>query len=63
MKSALGDLDVLLVFPSESQAMLVAVAGQNSGLHKKHGVYLDVVTVGVGPFDNETVCCGPLGYC
>lgn len=43
--------------------MLVAVAGQNSGLHKKHGVYLDVVTVGVGPFDNETVCCGPLGYC
>lgn len=48
-----GDLDVLLVFPSESQATLVTLAGQNSDLHKKHGVYLDVVTVATYPENYE----------
>jgi hypothetical protein len=32
-----GDLDILLVLPSESQATLVALAGRNSDLHQKHG--------------------------
>jgi len=48
-----GDLDVLLVFPSESQAGLVALAGQNSELRKKHDVYLDVVTVATCPENYE----------
>ena len=48
-----GDLDVLLVSPSESQATLVTLAGQNSELHKKHSVYLDVVTVATHPENYE----------
>ncbi len=48
-----GDLDVLLVLPSESQATLVMLAGRNSDLHRKHGVYLDVVTVATYPENYE----------
>lgn len=48
-----GDLDVLLVSPSESQATLVRLAGRNSDLHKKHGVCLDVVTVATCPENYE----------
>jgi hypothetical protein len=48
-----GDLDVLLVLPSDSQAPLVTLAGKNSELHKKHGVYLDVVTVATYPENYE----------
>jgi hypothetical protein len=48
-----GDLDVLLVSPSESQATLVTLGGQHSDLHKKHGVYLDVVTVATYPENYE----------
>ncbi len=44
-----GDLDVLLVFPSDAQATLVTLAGRHSELHRKHGVYLDVVTVATCP--------------
>lgn len=50
---ATGDLDVLLVLPSDSQATLVTLAGKNSDLHKKHGVYLDVVTVATYPENYE----------
>src|SRR5712692_4482400 len=57
-----GDLDVLLILPSDSQALLVALAGRNSDLHKKHGVYLDVVTVATYPENYERrlteVCAG-----
>jgi len=48
-----GDLDVLLVLPSDSQAPLVTLAGKNSELHKKHGVYLYVVTVATYPENYE----------
>jgi hypothetical protein len=48
-----GDLDVLRVLPSDSQAALVKLAGKNSELHKKHGVYLDVVTVATYPENYE----------
>ena len=44
-----ADLDVLFVFPSETLAGLVARGGRDSALHNKHGVYLDVVTVGTYP--------------
>ena len=43
----------MLIFPSESQTSLVALAGRNSDLHKKHGVYLDVVTVATYPENYE----------
>lgn len=48
-----GDLDVLLVFPSDTQAALVTLAGRTSSLHKRHGVYLDVVTIATYPENYE----------
>lgn len=48
-----ADLDVLLIFPSDVQALLVQLAGRHSALHKKHGVYLDVVTVASHPDNYE----------
>ena len=48
------DLDVLLIRPSESQALLVALAGRHSDLHKKPGVYLDVVADAPYPENYET---------
>jgi hypothetical protein len=48
-----GDLDVLVVLPSDTQATLIRVAGQNSDLHKKHGVYLDAVTIATCPENYE----------
>ena len=48
-----GDLDVLVVLPSDTQVTLVRLGGQNSDLHKKHGVYLDVVTVATYPENYE----------
>ncbi len=48
-----GDLDVLRVLPSQAQALLLEVAGRDSELHEKHGVYLDVVTVATYPESYE----------
>jgi hypothetical protein len=48
-----ADLDVLLILPSEAQALLIGLAGKDSGLHNKHGVYLDVVTVASHPDNYE----------
>src|SRR5262249_7051641 len=48
-----GDLAVLLTLPSDLQATLITHAGLNSDLHKKHGVYLDVVTVATYPENYE----------
>ena len=48
-----ADLDVLLIVPSETQALLIGLAGKDSALHKTHGVYLDVVTVASYPDNYE----------
>jgi hypothetical protein len=48
-----ASLDVLLLSPSDVQAMVVTLAGQQSALHRKHGVYLDVVTVASCPDNYE----------
>ena len=45
-------LDVLSILPGEDQRNLTA-AGRGSGLHKAHGVYLDVVTVATYPDSYE----------
>ena len=44
-----GDLDVLLVFPANTQTTLLNLSGPNSELHRKHGVCLDVVAVATYP--------------
>ena len=48
-----ADLDVLSILPTEDQRTLARAAGQDSALHKTHGVYLDVVTVATHPDSYE----------
>lgn len=49
-----ADLDVLSVAPREDLRRLAAAARQGSALHKKYGVYLDVVTVATYPDEYES---------
>ena len=44
-----ADIDVLSVIPGESLGRLIELAGESSPLHRKHGVYLDIVTVVTSP--------------
>jgi hypothetical protein len=44
-----ADLDVLSIVPYGDQRDLAAFAGRGSELHKRHNVYLDVVTVASHP--------------
>lgn len=48
-----ADLDVLSILPGADWRPLAAAAGQDSILHKTHGVYLDVVTVATYPDSYE----------
>jgi len=50
---ATADLDVLSILPNDDQPTLARAAGQDSALHKTHGVYLDVVTVATHPDSYE----------
>ena len=45
LKRATADIDVLSVVPHDDLQALSAIARQGSGLHKKHGVYFDFVTL------------------
>jgi hypothetical protein len=50
---ATADIDVLSVVPNDKLADLVSFAGESSALHRKHGVYLDLVTVAACPYEYE----------
>ena len=54
LQRATADVDVLSIVPHKDMEALAAVARQGSELHKKHGVYLDVVTVASYPDEYET---------
>jgi len=45
LERATADIDVLCAVPTSSSSRLVEVAGKESKLRRKHGIYLDVVTV------------------
>jgi hypothetical protein len=49
-----ADIDVLSVVPYSSSGRLLELAGKESPLRKKHGIYLDVVTVATAPEDYAT---------
>lgn len=49
-----ADLDSLSVTPMEQMKRLLSEAQRGSTLHKKHGVYLDLVTVATVPEDYES---------
>jgi len=49
LKRPTADVDVLSIEPGDQRDFIVKLAGQGSPLHKKHGVYLEVVTVAAVP--------------
>src|SRR6266536_2859847 len=51
---ATADLDVLSIIPHGDQRDLAAFASRGSDLHKRHNVYLDVVTVATHPDNYES---------
>jgi hypothetical protein len=50
---ATADIDWPSGVPADTLADIVAIAGASSALHRKHGVYLDLVTVATCPCDYE----------
>lgn len=48
-----ADVDVLAVVPRGEVERLIDLAGRDSALHRKHGLYLDLVTVATVPEDYE----------
>jgi hypothetical protein len=48
-----GDIDVVDVAPGSAKPWLTRTAGRGSALHKKHRVYLQIVTVAVLPYSYE----------
>ncbi|HEV3214842.1 MAG TPA: DUF6036 family nucleotidyltransferase [Vicinamibacterales bacterium] len=48
-----ADIDVCEVAPSNAKAEVVALAGLGSPLHKKHRVYLQIVTMASLPYNYE----------
>ena len=48
-----ADVDVISVVPNTQTRKLLEIAGEGSGLHKKHGVYLDRVGIATLPEDYE----------
>lgn len=53
MRRQTADLDVLSVLPIGRTEMIVTTAGRGSELHRKHGIYVDYVTVVTPPDDYE----------
>jgi hypothetical protein len=56
-----ADIDVLSVVPGAALGDLIELAGELSPLHRKHGVYLDIVTVVTCPdgYEGRLVECLP----
>lgn len=49
-----ADIDGIAVLPYGKASQLVELAGKESALHGKHGIYLDVVTVASVPESYES---------
>ena len=54
LKRATVDIDVLSVVPHGGSVRVMEIAGKESPLRRKHGIYLDVVTVATVPDDYES---------
>ncbi len=48
-----ADVDVLVIAPRGESERLINLAGKGSELHRKHGLYLDLVTVATVPEDYD----------
>jgi hypothetical protein len=49
-----GDIDVVEVKPADAKPWLAQIAGAGSALHRKHKIYVQVVTVASIPEDYES---------
>jgi len=49
-----ADLDVVSILPAREQPALSRFGGRGSALHRKHRVYLDIVSVATSPDDYES---------
>jgi hypothetical protein len=54
MSRATGDLDVLEIAPRSMGTLFAEIAGEGGELHRKHGIYLDYVTVAQAPYDYKS---------
>ena len=50
---ATADVDVITITPTKTRARLLELAGKNSELHQRYGVYLDLVAIVTLPEDYE----------
>ena len=50
---ATADVDIITITPANTRAPLLELAGKNSELHQKYGVYLDLVAIVTVPDDYE----------
>ena len=48
-----ADVDVIMIAPGSVRQALLGLAGKGSLLHRKHGVYLDFVTIATVPEDYD----------
>jgi hypothetical protein len=48
-----ADIDVLSLLPDDQRDLLLSLAGRNSRLHRRHGLFIDLVTVVTPPEDFE----------
>ena len=53
LERSTADIDVISEVPYGSNQRLFEVAGKESALHRKHGIYLDIVTVASVPEDYQ----------
>jgi hypothetical protein len=47
------DLDIIVMSPRDQRTSLETLAGKGSALHRRHGVYLDIVTIAKVPENYE----------
>lgn len=48
-----SDIDVIAISPRNESVRLIEMAGKGSDLHRRHGVFLDLVTIASVPDDYE----------
>jgi hypothetical protein len=48
-----SDIDALLIAPREQREVILAAGLRDGRLHRKHGVYLDYVTIAAFPYEYE----------
>ncbi len=53
LERSTADVDVISVIPRYSAGELLEIAGEGSTLHRKHGVYLDIVGIATVPENYE----------